>query len=114
VSDVAEKRYPDRGAEEAPMYADPADWPINRFVLRVAAMANSIGNTVGNAWITVAGLLAVAGIVGMVGFAVKSSGDISQLATQQAFIQNDLKDVKSDIREIRRGLNDRGPGSTNR
>jgi hypothetical protein len=113
VTNVGFERYTDATTRRgAPVYDDAAaHWPINQFVIRVAHMANSVGNQVGSAWITVGGLLAVAGVVGALGFAVKSSVDISQLATQQTYIQRDIGDLKSDVRELRRGLDDRGQRS---
>jgi len=84
------------------------DWAINRFVWRVAIMANQIGNTIGSAWITVAGLVAVAGIVGVGGFAIHSSASIAELSTQQTYMQRDLSDVRQDIKEIRHSLDDQG------
>jgi len=111
VLDRVSARY--EGAKNGDaMYQVPAErWQINQYVIRLAKMANQVGDAIGSAWITVAGLVAVAGVVGAGGFALKSSIDIAELTTQQTYMQRDLSEVRSDIRDIKRGLDERRQGS---
>lgn len=71
-------------------------------VHRMAQAIYSLGDAIGRLWLTVIGVVAAAGIVGAIAFAWNSNGDIHDLKSTVGVMQGDLKDIKDDIRDMRR------------
>lgn len=75
---------------------------VDEWVLKVAQVANnSVGNALGSAWLSVIGIVASAGIIAAVSFVISTSVTVGHLSDQQAIMGSDIKDIRSDLKELR-------------
>ena len=71
---------------------------------RMAQRVQSIGDDFGRLWLTIIGGLVVMAIAGGFAFAWSSNTQITTLTANSVSTQNDVRDIKADLRDLRNQL----------
>ncbi len=69
---------------------------------RVVQQLGALGDAIGKLWLGIISAVVGAGIIGAIAFAWSSNGDIHDLKSGLMQMQQDIRDLKDDVRDMRR------------
>lgn len=71
----------------------------------IRAMAQSVGNAIGAAWITVVGTVASLGIIALVGGYIATQVTLAHLSDKYDTLASSQKEMRSDMKEMKGQIN---------